>query len=517
MPDWKNKWTLLAACCLALFGSGQAIGQLTAQALEAAVRGQQCRQIAAELEITPLAGEEMKFNGAICLYRNGEIGQALPLFREVQQMRSGRVHLAAFWVAKCHAALRHDSLALLVLQSIPLDALNHKMLAANEFERLSKTSPAFAALKKAVLPGFNCWTGVLAFVAGLGYLIGTALLLGRSRFTAGEKWLAVVMYSFSLILTCYLLIWTRYVTVFPYLQETWQFLTLLVGPSLFFYLKDTFKEDFTRKTVALHYLLPAISGLCTLPFFLQNVGLRTGVPTDVFVIGTSPFLLTGHLLFYAVQVHAMTQNEWQVDSNIKAWTKVVAGGMIAYTAAFLSYFVLVRCSFFNPAWDYAISFAMALGILAVGYMGLVQRRVFSSEPIGNFFPVKKYQTSSLTEGAGLSIKRQMERLLREEQVFKENELRLADLAAYLNISRHQLSQVINEHYGINFFELINQYRVEHVKCLLDDPAYHHHTIIQIAYEAGFNNKASFNRCFKKAVGLTPSAYRIRASGGQVGT
>ena len=94
-------------------------------------------------------------------------------------------------------------------------------------------------------------------------------------------------------------------------------------------------------------------------------------------------------------------------------------------------------------------------------------------------------------------------------VFKENELRLADLAAYLDVSYHQLSQVINEHYGVNFFELINSYRVEYVKRLLADPNYSHYTIIQIAFEAGFNNKASFNRYFKKEIGMTPSAFRIK--------
>ena len=47
--------------------------------------------------------------------------------------------------------------------------------------------------------------------------------------------------------------------------------------------------------------------------------------------------------------------------------------------------------------------------------------------------------------------------------------------------------------------------------LLADPAYGNHPILQIAYEAGFNNKASFNRYFKSEVGLTPSAYRIKES------
>ena len=152
---------------------------------------------------------------------------------------------------------------------------------------------------------------------------------------------------------------------------------------------------------------------------------------------------------------------------------------------------------------------MGLGILIIAYMGLLQKRVFSSEPISSIISIQKYQSSSLTAGASESIKKRLERLLTEEQVFKENELRLDDLASYLDISRHQLSQVINEHYKVNFFELLNKYRVDYVRKVLSDPAYANYTIIQIAYEAGFNNKASFNKYFKREMGITPSAYRMK--------
>ncbi|MBK9016772.1 MAG: AraC family transcriptional regulator [Saprospiraceae bacterium] len=492
-----------------VFNVGLVFGQLSDGALASAVSNQACSKIAAELEITPLLSEKMKFNGAVCFYHNGNLERAMALFQEVRLMGAQQQHLASFWEAKCHAALRQDSVAMICLQAIPSGNLTYKMLTQKEFDQLAKTSEAFIRLKESLAPSFNVWTGLLGTTAVLGLLIGFILLFGKSRFSAGEKRLAVVMFSFGLILVSYVLMWTGYVAFFPYLQNVWQFLTLLIGPSLYFYLKDIFKEEYTAKELTTHYVIPMVSGLLTLPVILSSFAVNTGISTDLYIIGTSPILLTGHLLFYSVFIYSMTKNEWQVDANIKIWTKLVAWGMLLYTTAFISYFILVRCSFFNPEWDYAISFVMALGILVVAYMGLVQKRVFSSEPIGNFLPVKKYQSSSLTPAASESIKRRMERLMQEEQVFKENELRLADLAAYLDISYHQLSQVINEHHGVNFFELINKYRVEHVKRLLADTSFNHYTIIQIAYEAGFNNKASFNRYFKKEIGMTPSAYRIK--------
>lgn len=500
----KQLLILLLTVC----NAGLLFGQLSAEALEAAIAQKKCAEIAADLEKTPLLSEDMKFGGAVCFYRNGDIERALALFREVRQLEAQKQHLAAFWEAKCFTALQQDSLALRRLLAIPAGVLNFRMLSQPEFDRLAQNSEAFIRLKRSLEPGFNVWTVLLAVVAVSGLFIGLILLFGKSRFSAGEKRLSVVVFSFALILIAYILIWTGYNMFFPYFQNWWPFLTLLVGPSLYFYLKDTFKEDYTAWEAAWHYLIPAVSGLLTLLGALAGSGAQTGLISDLNMIGSSPTLLTGHLLFYTVRIWGMTKNEWQVDANIMVWTRVVARGMGLYTLAFMSYFVLVRCSFFNPEWDYAISFTMALGILAVAYMGLVQKRVFSSEPIGHFLPVKKYKSSTLTESAGESIKRKMERLLKEDEVFKENELRLDDLAAYLNTGRHQLSQVINEYYGVNFFELINKYRIEHVKRLMADPACSQYTIMQIAYESGFNNKVSFNRYFKRETGVTPSAYRM---------
>ena len=59
---------------------------------------------------------------------------------------------------------------------------------------------------------------------------------------------------------------------------------------------------------------------------------------------------------------------------------------------------------------------------------------------------------------------------------------------------------------MNFYEFINQYRIDEVKRLMDDPANKHLKLISLAYDAGFNSKASFNRIFKQMTEMTPSQY-----------
>jgi AraC-like DNA-binding protein len=60
--------------------------------------------------------------------------------------------------------------------------------------------------------------------------------------------------------------------------------------------------------------------------------------------------------------------------------------------------------------------------------------------------------------------------------------------------------------GKNFYNLVNDYRVEEVKRRLEDPQYKHLTILAIAYDSGFNAKSSFNTIFKEKTGSTPSEY-----------
>jgi AraC-like DNA-binding protein len=99
------------------------------------------------------------------------------------------------------------------------------------------------------------------------------------------------------------------------------------------------------------------------------------------------------------------------------------------------------------------------------------------------------------------------RKLEDERVFLNEDLSLASFAHELALEPHQLSRFLNILLRTTFTRLINSYRVNEAKALLiDKPGL---TILDIAFSAGFNSKASFNRVFKKATGITPSAYRLK--------
>ena len=90
--------------------------------------------------------------------------------------------------------------------------------------------------------------------------------------------------------------------------------------------------------------------------------------------------------------------------------------------------------------------------------------------------------------------------------WRDSELSLVSLSRKLGTNTSDLSRAINEGLGLNFNELVNRLRVEAVKQVLQD-AGDQRGLLDIAFEAGFSSKASFNRCFKHYTGQTPSAYR----------
>lgn len=96
-----------------------------------------------------------------------------------------------------------------------------------------------------------------------------------------------------------------------------------------------------------------------------------------------------------------------------------------------------------------------------------------------------------------------------KELWRDPEITLSDLARLLGTNTTYLSRALNEGLGVTFSTFINSRRVAAVKRQLEDTRVAD-DILTIAFAAGFNSKASFNRAFAEIVGSTPSAYRRAA-------
>jgi AraC-like DNA-binding protein len=180
--------------------------------------------------------------------------------------------------------------------------------------------------------------------------------------------------------------------------------------------------------------------------------------------------------------------------------------------------------FANDDWVFG---AVVLFILFIGFFGIRQVGIFNptisptfKDTAENTIPVSeletvavdkvadrpKYMRSGLTTDQAEMLHRSLNLLMREQKVFREGELSLAELANRLNTLPNYLSQVINEREGKNFYDYINTIRIEEFKRLAVSPDSRKYTLLALAQECGFNSKSSFNRYFKKVAGMSPSEY-----------
>lgn len=118
---------------------------------------------------------------------------------------------------------------------------------------------------------------------------------------------------------------------------------------------------------------------------------------------------------------------------------------------------------------------------------------------------RKYSNSGLSIAVSQDLRNNLTKLMVNEKVYLNHDLRLNDLAKQLNISSHQASQLINESFGVNFNDYINNYRLFDAKESLCSAEFQN--ISEIAYRSGFNTRTSFYKAFKKKFGKTPTEFR----------
>jgi AraC-like DNA-binding protein len=155
--------------------------------------------------------------------------------------------------------------------------------------------------------------------------------------------------------------------------------------------------------------------------------------------------------------------------------------------------------------DYYWQLFIVIMIIYVGIMGYSQiqpKKLIFNENIviedSNSEIIKIEAQADLSEW-----KPKIEKLFIEDKIFLEPELSLSDLAQKLKTNTSILSAAINQNFNKNFNDFVNEFRVEEFRNQIKMPQNKHLTLLAVAFDCGFNSKATFNRAVKKATGLSP--------------
>lgn len=296
----------------------------------------------------------------------------------------------------------------------------------------------------------------------------------------------------------------------------------LVAPLLWFYANElTGHRVIITWNLFLHFL----------PFFLIIIfSLSFGSInfTDLNLLLDNHRLTT--ILFWLTVVLQFTWYQILIHRRWIAYQKFITQEVsntenvsISWVRFFMVVFLIINLLFFfslfaaihleNGAWlPKATALIFSLSVFALGYKGILQREIFQKGEA-----IKPDHTSLPPPSTSFVSKQDQELINRllyyvaEMKPYLDPELTLSQLAKDLNISRSQLSQLINDGIGDNFYDFINKYRVEQVKHLMIAPEVKHLNMLGIALEAGFKSKSTFNLIFKRFTGLTPTEYRKNLS------
>ena len=174
-------------------------------------------------------------------------------------------------------------------------------------------------------------------------------------------------------------------------------------------------------------------------------------------------------------------------------------------------------------------FAIALGVAALGVMPnqlpgklfyslyacaigsaflLVQialgRRPALPEEVGEAARAN-YAVSTLTQVDCTAAETRLHALMQDELAYTDPDLSLASLAERLELSPHQLSELLNARLGKGFSRYLREWRIGAARAmLLAEPSA---SVLSVGLNVGFTSQSNFYEAFREIEGMTPGQYR----------
>lgn len=109
----------------------------------------------------------------------------------------------------------------------------------------------------------------------------------------------------------------------------------------------------------------------------------------------------------------------------------------------------------------------------------------------------------------LMLMEQIDRLMKEQTLFKTPDLSIARVAALCGKSHRVVSMAINHCRGVNFKTYVNEYRVAESVRLIEQGWLKQHTLDALASEAGFAGRVNLYRAFKRKTGVSPTDWEVK--------
>ena len=296
------------------------------------------------------------------------------------------------------------------------------------------------------------------------------------------------------------------------------------GALLYLCFKALVFKDFSLTKIDLFHFIPLMAYITFigLVFYSKPQDIRLEmINSESFVYSASyvymEFLSKLIRVFYAIACFSLISryNSRLQDTNSNmekvhlSWLRAL---VIGFLLVMVSEAILVAAKIINIYTNFSFSLFVNIGL--TGYyitFALVNLLVFTAvRYFGAFEQVNEIKITKKVRDERFfqpELALSVDDAIRGGQIYMDPDITLDKLAESLKISPRDLSSLINRHFGINFYEFINRYRIEEAKRMLTSEEYKATTITDIYLKVGFNSKSVFYTFFKKLEGMTPSQCR----------
>ena len=398
--------------------------------------------------------------------------------------------------------------------------------------------------------GFYSSLLLIFFVHGLVY---TFLLLRRGiqNNSSSDKWLALFLFLCVSYIAPWMLGFGGWYDNQPYRDILFYFpfqQLLFIGPIILFYVQSLLNPSFHFDKKDWLHLLPGILYIifCIVMFVIDKLILSryyflesqkdpdfdlwyqlVGFTSMIFyfMLSIRYYNLYRTIIVQVISYAEVVNFRW-VKKFLLAFLLMLFLHLVFFTAGLFPVFSTL--AYKGPWWDY-FSFAVIFYYIGIaGFSNTIVTKVpFKLNLIGNkkvllLSEINSPNKSPVFEEVEIieEVDAEAERnndlvnewklkildLVENNKAFQNPELSLIQMAKQLKTNPTILSKVINQGFSKNFNDFINHYRIEAVKEKLHAGEQKTQTLLGVAYDCGFNSKATFNRAFKKATSSSPKEW-----------
>jgi len=366
------------------------------------------------------------------------------------------------------------------------------------------------------------WVIILfLFFVFLGLLLSILFLAKKKGNRFANSILAVYTFLFAFEMLNNCLRWSEWLHTekFIHFDLTHFPLWLIYGPLVFIYVRTILKGTHFKSYDLIFVVPPLVIIAMLFPFYSQNATNKLQIVQEGLTWQYASFpsyaiwIVIALMFFYVAFTYFKFGHQQRLGFRENKWLQWFVGSYFGFAFAFALYIFLVRFQLMDASYDYLVDIAIVFFIGMLSFFGFVQPEVFEGKSLKEILPFIKYKKTGLSPALSLEMRSKLLDVMIREKPYLNNELRLDDISRLMNLSRNHTSQIINEHFNLSFFDFINRYRIKDAKNLLINNEKNGLTTTQIAYDVGFNNRASFYKAFKKFTDFNPSEFvkQLKAS------